>query len=162
MTWINLLMSIEYNQDTISETVLRHGPKALELFSIKDDWIVNYLSIVDSEKLPYPLPKLENTVNQWLIPTEYLEMDIEGFLVDQCPKENYDRLNQELNLYRKHNMIELLKAVKYLVDTFEKNNIVWGVGRGSSVASYALHLLGLHMIDSVKYKLPIEEFFKEI
>ena len=162
MTWINLLMSINYNQDTISETVLRHGPNALELFSINDDWIVNYLNTVDSEKLPYPLPKLENNPNRWLVPKEYANMDIEAFLVDRCPIENYDRLNQELNLYRKHNMIELLKAVKYLVDTFEKNNIVWGVGRGSSVASYVLHLLGLHMIDSVKYKLPIEEFFKEI
>ena len=59
-------------------------------------------------------------------------------------------------------MLDLLKIVKYLVDTFEKNNIIWGVGRGSSVASYALHLLGLHMIDSIKYNLPIEEFFKEI
>lgn len=162
MTWINLLMSTEYDQDTISEVILRHGPKALELFSLKDDWIVNYLSIVDSEKLPYPLPKLEQEPNQWLMPKEYLDMDIEALLLDLCPKENRERIVQELGLYQKHNMIELLKAVKYLVDTFEKNGIVWGVGRGSSVASYALHLLGLHMIDSVKYKLPIEEFFKEI
>lgn len=162
MTWINLLMSIEYTQDQISETILRHGTSALELFSIDNDWIVNYLKIVDSEKLSYPLPKLNNDPNRWLIPKEYLDMDIEAFLVGRCPKENYDRLMQELRLYQKHNMIDLLKAVKYLVDTFEKNDIVWGVGRGSSVASYALHLIGLHMVDSVKYKLPIEEFFKEI
>lgn len=162
MTWINLLMSTEYDQDTISEVILRHGPKALELFSLKEDWIVNYLSVVDSEKLPYPLPKLEHEPNRWLMPKEYLDMDIEALLLDICPEENRERIVQELGLYQKHNMIELLKAVKYLVDTFEKNGIVWGVGRGSSVASYALHLLGLHMIDSVKYKLPIEEFFKEI
>jgi DNA polymerase III alpha subunit len=51
--------------------------------------------------------------------------------------------------------------MKYIVDTLRKNQIVWGVGRGSSVASYALYLIGVHKIDSVKYDLPIGEFFKE-
>lgn len=155
-------MSIEYTQDQITETVLRHGPNSLKLFSIREDWIVNYLDQVDQEKLPYPLPKIERNHNQWLVPAEYLSIDIEKFLLEKCPVENHNRLLLELDLFKKNNMLDLLKVVRYLVDTFEKNGIVWGVGRGSSVASYALHLLGLHMIDSVKYKLPIEEFFKEI
>ena len=57
-------------------------------------------------------------------------------------------------------MIPVLKTMKFIVDTLKKNNIVWGVGRGSSVASYVLHIIGVHKIDSVKYNLPIEEFFK--
>jgi DNA polymerase III alpha subunit len=77
-------------------------------------------------------------------------------------KQNYNRLVHELDLYHKNNMIPVLKAMKYIVDTLKENNVVWGVGRGSSVASYALYLIGVHRIDSVKYKLPIEEFFKEI
>jgi DNA polymerase III alpha subunit len=40
------------------------------------------------------------------------------------------------------------------------SNIVWGVGRGSSVASYALYLIGIHKIDPIKYNLSINEFFK--
>ena len=48
----------------------------------------------------------------------------------------------------------------YFVDTLRANNVVWGVGRGSSVASYVLFIIGVHKIDSVKYKLPINEFFK--
>jgi DNA polymerase III alpha subunit len=40
------------------------------------------------------------------------------------------------------------------------NNIVWGVGRGSSVASYVLYLLGVHKVDSIKYGLDIREFLK--
>jgi len=155
-------MSTEHTQDQITETILRHGPNALELFSIKEDWIINYLNQIDLEKLPYPLPKIENNENRWLVPRHYFDEDIEKFLLDKCPSENRDRLLLELDLYKKNNMLDLLKIVKYLVDTFEKNNIIWGVGRGSSVASYALHLLGLHMIDSIKYNLPIEEFFKEI
>ena len=87
-------------------------------------------------------------------------MDIESFLIQQCPNTNLDRLNQELSLFKKHNMIPVLKTMKFIVDTLKKNNIVWGVGRGSSVASYALYLIGVHRVDSVKYSLPINEFFK--
>jgi DNA polymerase III alpha subunit len=57
-------------------------------------------------------------------------------------------------------MYDVLYVMKYIVDTLRANNIVWGVGRGSSVASYVLFIIGVHKIDSVKYKLPINEFFK--
>jgi DNA polymerase III alpha subunit len=59
-------------------------------------------------------------------------------------------------------MIPMLKTMKYVVDTLRANDVVWGVGRGSSVASYVLHIIGVHKIDSIKYNIPIEEFFKEI
>jgi DNA polymerase III alpha subunit len=58
-------------------------------------------------------------------------------------------------------MLDILNVMHYIVEVLRKNNIVWGVGRGSSVACYALYLLGVHKIDSIKYNLPIEEFFKE-
>ena len=82
------------------------------------------------------------------------------WFLKRCPKENLDRLNQELDLFKSNNMMPVLKTIKYIVDVLREKNIVWGVGRGSSVASYTLFLLGIHKIDSVKYKLPIEEFFK--
>jgi DNA polymerase III alpha subunit len=97
---------------------------------------------------------------QWFMPIEYRNMDIEKFLVDQCPDQNYDRLIKELELFRQHNMISLLKYLKYLVDFMRKHNIVWGVGRGSSIASYCLYLLGIHKVDSIKYNLDIHEFLK--
>jgi DNA polymerase III alpha subunit len=97
---------------------------------------------------------------EWFMPNEYKNMDIEDFLVNQCPRENYDRLVDELVLFRQHNMIPLLRYLKYLVDTMRENKIVWGVGRGSSVASYVLYLIGVHKIDSIKYQLDIKEFLK--
>jgi DNA polymerase III alpha subunit len=96
----------------------------------------------------------------WFMPEEYKKMDIEGFLVDQCPRQNHERLVEELVLFRQHNMLDLLRYLKYLVDTMRSKNILWGVGRGSSVASYCLYLLGVHKIDSVKYNLDINEFLK--
>jgi len=103
-----------------------------------------------------------DTLNQknWFMPDEYKNIDIETFLVQNSPKENYDRVIEEIQLFRQHNMIDLLKYLKYLVDTMRNNNIVWGVGRGSSVASYCLYLIGVHRIDSVKYQLNIREFLK--
>jgi DNA polymerase III alpha subunit len=98
--------------------------------------------------------------SHWFMPDEYKNMDIEGYLVHVCPKQNYQRLIDELTLYRQYDMIDLLRYLKYLVDTMRENNIVWGVGRGSSVASYCLYLLGVHKVDSIKYKLDIKEFLK--
>lgn len=96
----------------------------------------------------------------WFMPIEYKNMDIEEFLVNECPKENYERLIEELRLFRQHNMLDVLRYLKYFVDTMRKHKLVWGVGRGSSVASYCLFLIGVHKVDSIKYKLDINEFLK--
>jgi len=96
----------------------------------------------------------------WFMPDEYKNMDIETFLIEHSPKENCDRVLEEIQLFRQHNMIDLLRYLKYLVDTMRDHNIVWGVGRGSSVASYCLYIIGVHRIDSVKYQLDIREFLK--
>jgi DNA polymerase III alpha subunit len=88
-------------------------------------------------------------------------MDIVDWLYHRCPTpEIRERVVEELRLFDKHDMIPVLKTMKYVVDTLRANNVVWGVGRGSSVASYVLFIIGVHKIDSVKYKLPINEFFK--
>jgi len=50
--------------------------------------------------------------------------------------------------------------MKYLVDLMRENNIVWGVGRGSSVSSFVLFLIGIHRINSIYYDLDVEEFLK--
>jgi DNA polymerase III alpha subunit len=139
--------------------VLNHGPEILSLCICQED-ISKYLNRIQLEKLDYPVPPRSINAGTWFIPTQYQNLNIEQFLLEQCPPENISRLQQELSLYKSNNMIPVLTAMKYVVDTLLANNIVWGVGRGSSVSSYALHLLGVHMIDSVKYELPIEEFFK--
>lgn len=98
--------------------------------------------------------------NDWFMPEEYKHMDIEGFLVNVCPKQNYQRLIDELQEFRARNMLDLLRMLKYVVDTLRQHQIVWGVGRGSSVASYVLYLIGVHKIDPIKYKLNWKEFLR--
>ena len=101
-----------------------------------------------------------NNQQDWFMPTEYKTMDIESFIVENCPEQNYPRVVEELALFHQHNMIDLLRYLKYLVDTLRSNNVLWGVGRGSSVASYCLYILGVHKVDSIKYELDIREFLK--
>jgi DNA polymerase III alpha subunit len=99
--------------------------------------------------------------NRWLMPHEYYELDIAKYILDQCSTdEELQRAGQELILFQERDMFILLKYLKYLVDTMRKNNIVWGVGRGSSVASFVLFLLGIHRINSLYYDLSIDEFIK--
>ena len=66
----------------------------------------------------------------------------------------------ELAEFKARNLFPILQLLIYIIDTMRKNNLVWGVGRGSSVASYILYLLGVHKVDSVKYNLNIKEFLK--
>lgn len=97
----------------------------------------------------------------WHMPEEYKNFDIAEWVLNQCSNQDQlQRVGKELLLYQERNLFNLLKYLKYLVDTLRKNNVVWGVGRGSSVASYVLYLIGVHKIDSIKYELDIEEFLK--
>jgi DNA polymerase III alpha subunit len=98
--------------------------------------------------------------SNWFMPKDYCSNLVE-FLYDQCStQEQIDRVSKELELFIQHNMLDVLYYLKYLVDTMRENNIVWGVGRGSSVASYCLYLLGVHKVDSIKYGLDINEFLR--
>ena len=102
-----------------------------------------------------------NNQLNWYMPIEYKEMDIAKFVLDQCTNEaELQRAGEELILFQERNMFVLLQYLKYLVDTMRKNNVVWGVGRGSSVASFVLFLLGVHRINSLYYQLDIDEFIK--
>jgi DNA polymerase III alpha subunit len=96
----------------------------------------------------------------WFMPEDYCPNLVE-MLYGLCETpEQTDRVSQEIELFIQHGMYDLLYYLKYLVDTLRANNIVWGVGRGSSVASYVLYLIGVHKIDSIKYELDINEFLK--
>ncbi len=98
---------------------------------------------------------------RWFMPDAYRVMDIAKFVLEQCKTDaELQRAGEELLLYQERDMFPLLKYLKYLVDTMRKNSIVWGVGRGSSVSSFVLYLLGVHRINSLYYQLDISEFLK--
>jgi len=99
--------------------------------------------------------------NNWYMPEEYKDLDIAEYILSLCnTQEELQRCGEELLLYQDKNLFNLLKYLKYLVDIMKENNIIWGVGRGSSVSSYVLYKLGVHKIDSMYYNLDVKEFLR--
>lgn len=97
----------------------------------------------------------------WHMPDEYASMDIARWVLEQCdsPAE-LQRCGEELLLFQERDAFELLRYMKYLVDLLREKGVVWGVGRGSSVASFVLYKIGIHRINSLYYDLDPREFLK--
>src|SRR5210317_1826923 len=97
------------------------------------------------------------------IPQHYRELDIEKYIHDKLIQRSPDeigRVEMELVMYKERGLFPVLQLLIYIIDIMRKHNLVWGVGRGSSVASYLLYILGVHKVDSYKYRLDITEFLK--
>ena len=123
----------------------------------------NLPKIIKYEKLSNVSIEQFDSIKQdrWFMPGTYKEMDIAQWVLDQCTtQEELQRAGEELLLFQERGMFDLLRYMKYFVDVMRKNNVVWGVGRGSSVASFVLFLIGVHKINSLHYQLAIDEFLK--
>ena len=106
--------------------------------------------------------KDESYVENWFMPEEYKTLDIYTYVMDKCIDNLVasTRVEQELEMFKERGMYPVLQFLVYFVKICKENNIVLGVGRGSSVASYVLYLIGIHKINSLKYDLDIREFLK--
>lgn len=104
-----------------------------------------------------------DTKNQknWYMPDDYKQLDIAEHVLSLCTtQEELQRCGTELLMYQDRNLFNLLRYLKYLVDTMKENNIIWGVGRGSSVSSYILFKMEVHKVDSMFYNLDVGEFLR--
>lgn len=108
----------------------------------------------------------------WNIPEEYKDKDIRKHIyelltidISKFPEPDrtirLDRLNYEIDLFFNSGLEDVIRVMIYIIDTFTTNSIVWGVGRGSSVSSYLLYLIGVHDVDPILYNLDIHEFIKK-
>ena len=98
---------------------------------------------------------------KWHMPDAYKNMDIAEHVLSLCATDaELQRCGTELMLYQERGLFDLLRYLAYLVDVMRQNAIIWGVGRGSSVASHVLYLLGVHRINSLYYNLDIQEFLR--
>ena len=99
--------------------------------------------------------------SEWFMPDEYKQLTIQNYILNKCKTDQeIERVSEELKAFRERNMFNLLRYMVYLVDFMRENNIVWGVGRGSSVASYVLYLIGVHRINSIQFNLDWTEFLR--
>ena len=103
----------------------------------------------------------QRNINNWHMPEKYYNIDVKQWLLDKTQtEEERDRVLIEYSLFENKKFVKVLQFLIYFVDTLRANNIVWGVGRGSSVASFCLFLIGVHKINPLLYDLDIKEFLR--
>lgn len=160
--------------DGLSALIVKRQPIAGLLAEECDDTIKynKYISNLSGDELNIYTDEIAKqstedfdsiATQSWKTPKKYQITDEElaFWLFEQCSSEiESERVFLELNMYEERGLYPLLKHLIYLVDHFRKNGIVWGVGRGSSVSSYVLYLIGIHKVDPIKYDLNIKDFLK--
>lgn len=108
----------------------------------------------------------------WKLPPEYQTLDVVEYLSEKhvaltrkMPESEANardyRLITELANYKKRDLFDVLRAIIWIINTLTEHNVVWGVGRGSSVSSYVLYVIGVHDVDSFEYGLDIDDFLHE-
>ena len=136
----------------------------IDEINIYNNWCAKYdMPTINAETpdLSDNIVEKNTDIDNWNMPQEYKELNIEEHIISMCKSQvELDRVNLELAEFKKRRMYPVLKFLVYLVNICEENDVVLGVGRGSSVASYILYLINVHHIDSIKYNLDIKEFLK--
>ncbi len=158
-----------YSESDICDIYLTDPDKNIKRIITSDD--IKISDIIDVKTIPAFIKHITpndsikdfdyRLQHNWFMPDTYKNMDVAKYVLDLCnSEEELQRVGKELLMFQDREMFPLLCYLKYLVDTLRENNVVWGVGRGSSVASFVLFLLGVHRINSLYYDLSIDEFLK--
>jgi DNA polymerase III alpha subunit len=138
-----LSVTMDADTEAYNEQCMRHSKREYTL----------------SEGTP-PITHAERA-EQWVVPEQFRELDIETWCLERCSTgEERERVRHELRRFAAYGMFPVLRSLVHMVEQFRAGKIVWGVGRGSSVASYVLFLIGVHKINPMKFNLEIEEFLR--
>ena len=160
------------HRDLIDMIYSGHADKVHVVLCDENDDIDKFNSAMEEQGLPklqkyIPLDVDTKTFDgvcqgEWFMPNEYKELNVYDYVMSKCDDDldEMARVEEELAEFRVRGMTNLLRYMIYLVDFMRENNIVWGVGRGSSVASYVLYLIGVHRINSIQYDLDWREFLR--
>ena len=159
-----------FTEEDIFELLYQGQFQNLDQLFVEDSKEIQKLELESGITFKKPSPDFYNLdiedfdkilQSDWFMPEEYKTLDIEAYCSGQCKtSEEQTRVFEELAEYKNRDMLDLLRWLKYFVDTCRTNNILWGVGRGSSVAIYVLFIIGVHKIDSIKYNLDWREFLR--
>ena len=171
------------NRDLIDMIYTGHADKVHVVLCDESDDVNNFNKAMEEQGLPklqkyIPLDVDQKTFDgvcqsEWFMPQEYKDLEIEEWLFAKVMEQlqnpsskdvfnsaQWKRVEEELNAFEERGMEDLLRYMVYLVDFMRENGLVWGVGRGSSVASYVLYLIGVHRVNSIQFGLDWHEFLR--
>lgn len=170
----NKFGEIVFDQEDICDLIMQgREPWLMQGITVDQDIdIERIIHIIDDpgQMITWTFPAGEHTSlpdydavqqREWFMPDSYRQLDIAEHVLGLCrTPEQLQRAGHELLMFQEKGLFDLLRYLKYLVDTLRQHQVIWGVGRGSSVASYVLFLLGVHKIDSMYYDLDPAEFLR--
>ena len=149
-------------------------PSDLRVSEINEDVVLFNRNVIEADRLALAMPEPIDISMVWQLPDSYKNLDVSKRVFDEFFKrlsslkytaEQEDvavrRLADEVNEVETRGMMDFMRTIIYVLDTFKVKDIVWGVGRGSSCACYILFVLGLHVVDCVRYEVPMNEFFHD-
>lgn len=147
------IFSDDWDIDLLFEECCSNAVYIADNAKARMDTTKNYMpkyDMTDEEKERYGT--VHNMFNQLL----------EDGLKRLAPKNQYDRYREQME-HEKY-IIESTNNVDYLLVQYDmcnwarRNNILVGCGRGSAAGSLLLYLLGITLIDPLKYNLIFERF----
>ena len=134
--------------------------------SKKYNKFIDYYNLDGKLRLPTRLKSHKERQDEWFYPSEYDDINLEEYFINLLEEKNINslksknRVYEELKLYKDKGYEKLLRFCIYFMNEVNKNNWIIGVGRGSSVNSYLIYIIGLHQVDSIKYDLDVKDFLK--
>lgn len=147
--WNLKRVTVDHDVDIEQAIKLIAEPSAMVQWTFPDD---SDIAVPDWDHLQQ---------QQWYMPDSYKNTDIAAHVLDLCETDaELQRCGEELIMYQERGLMNLLRYLRYLVDVMRDNYVIWGVGRGSSVASFVLYKLGVHRINSLHYELDPAEFLR--
>ena len=138
-----------------------HGPIVLDSPDVRkyEETYRVRISVEDSEGImTIPLPKDHSHSQEDL---DRLIRKVESSPRFGGEEKEIDRIIEEVDFFERSGNILFILEVADLVDRFRKDNVVWGVGRGSSCASYIMYLLDVNAVNPLKHNIPFSELSKE-
>lgn len=97
----------------------------------------------------------------WFTPQPYSGIDLRQWCLDRCESEEQEiRAMMEIDEFEKRGMLPVMRHMIYCVDSWRTAGVTWGVGRGSSVSSFVLYLIGINRINPLLHDLDFGEWLK--
>lgn len=149
-------------------------PSDLRVTELNEDVQSFNTNVIEADQLRLAADEPIAIPMEWQLPDSYKNLDVQERVFNEffkrLPSLKYSaeqediavrRLADEVNEVETRGMMDFMRTIVYVLDTFRTKDIVWGVGRGSSCACYILFVLGLHVVDCVRYEVPMNEFFHD-
>lgn len=153
--------------EQVSEMIIRGIPIS-KIYVTKINEEIERFNRLSDERLELFTDENIKVNLDWILPEEFKSIDLDKYvqdIIDELPSDIHEigeiRLNNELQEFKRRNLTDFLRTVIYVVSEFKSKGVIFGVGRGSSCASYLLYKIGLHCVDSLKYNISLTEFFHD-